>query len=170
MSLKLYEIAPLWQQIQDALVESAGEVTPEIEALWAHLEDDGAAKVEAAACVVWHLNAEAELLAAEISRLQGRKSALDNAQDRLRSLILPAVIALGGKVKTPRFTVYTTKRRSFAIELAPGHDVWELDARFYRTREPELAKTEIKKALEAGEAVPEALVVSESKSISLAVR
>lgn len=168
--MKLYELAPLWQQIQDGLQESAGELTPEIEALWAHLEDDGTAKVDSACCVLRHMKAEAEILAEEISRLQARKSATENAQERLRSMILPAVVALGGKVKTERFTTFTTTRKSFAIELAPGHDVWELEARFYRTREPELAKTEIKKAIEAGEIVPEALTVVESKSVSLTVR
>ncbi len=170
MTLKLYEIAPLWQQIQDALVESGGELTPEVESLLARLEDEGAAKIDAAMCVDRHYKASSEFLAGEISRLQARKAAVDGAQVGLRNYVLPAVIALGGKVKTPRFTVYTTKRRSFAIELAPGHDVWELDARFYRTREPELNKTEIKKAIEAGEAAPEALVIAESESVSLAVR
>jgi hypothetical protein len=116
------------------------------------------------------MKAEAEILAEEIGRLQARKSAVESAQERLRAMILPAVIALGGKVKTARFTVSTSKRKTYAIEITPGHDVWELDARFYRAREPELAKLEIRKALEAGEEIPEALTVVQSETTSLTVR
>lgn len=167
--MKLYDIPTAWADLQEALEASGGELTPEIEALWSQLQEDGAAKVDAAACVLRSMKAGQEVLAAEIGRLQSRKQALENAEERLRALILPAVQALGGKVKTDRFTVYTTTRKSFAFALKPGHDVWSLDPRFYRAREPELAKTEIKKALEAGEEIPE-LEVTPTESISLTVR
>jgi len=168
--MKLYEIPQAWQQLQDALTESSGELTPEIEALWAHLEDDGAAKVESAACVLRHMKAESEFLADEIGRLQARKSATENAQERLRTLVLPAVVALGGKVKTARFTVFTTTRKNWSIELAPGADIWNLPDHFYRTREPELAKMAIKKALEDGLPCPPDLIAVPVENVSLTVR
>lgn len=170
MSLKLYDLPIAWANLQDALEASGGELTPEIQALWDQIQDEGSTKVDSAACVLRHLKAQEEALGTEIDRLQARKSACTNATERLRAMMLPAVEVLGGKVKTERFTVYTTTRKGYAIELAPGHDVWELDQRFYRTREPELSKTEIKKALDAGEAVPDALTVVATTSTSLTVR
>ena len=52
----------------------------------------------------------------------------------------------------------------------PGRDIWELPSRFVRTREPELVKTEIKKAIEAGEDLPDALVISPSETTFVTVR
>lgn len=160
MSLRLYEIPSSFQTLQDLLEASAGEITPEIEAAWAALEEQGEAKVDATACVLKSMQAEEEAIVAEIGRLQGRKEALENGQARLKALLVPALQALGGKVKTPRFTTYLQTRETAAFDLKPGTDIWELDAKFYRVRDPELNKTALKDARKAGETLPDCVVVS----------
>ena len=159
MSLRLYEIPLAWANLQELLEASAGEITPEIEAAWGALEEQGEAKVDATAAVIKSMGSEAEALADEIGRLQGRKEALENGQARLKSLLVPALQALGGKVKTPRFTTYLQTRETASFDLKPGSDIWELDSKFYRTREPELNKTALKDALKAGESLPECVAV-----------
>lgn len=170
MSLRLYDIPSAWAALQEALEESGGELTPEIQAAWESLQEEGTAKVDAAAAVLRGMKATSEALAAEIGRLQARKAATEKAEERLRSLVLSVIEPLGGKVKTDRFTVYTTRRTSCAIALEPGANIWELEPRFVRTHEPELNKTEIKKAFEAGETMPEFLAVQKFESTSLTVR
>ena len=160
MSLRLYEIPLAWANLQELLEASAGEITPEIEAAWGALEEQGEAKVDATAAVIKSMQAEEEVIAAEIGRLQNRKEALENAEARLKALLVPALEALGGKVKTPRFTTYIQTRETASFELKPGSDIWELDAKYYRTREPELNKTALKDARKAGEARPDCIVVA----------
>jgi hypothetical protein len=169
-TLRLYEIPIEFERIAQALEESGGELTPEIQAAWEAIEAAGAEKVEATACVVKSMGLEAEALAAEIGRLQGRKESLESAQARLKSLLVPALEALGGKVKTPRFTVYNQTRSTQAFELKPGVNAWELDARFYRVRDPELNKAALKDALKAGEPLPEGVVMSEGSTTYPVIR
>lgn len=159
MSLRLYEIPAEFQALEILLEASAGELTPEIEQAWAAIQAQGEAKVEATACVLKSMKAESEALAAESSRLDSRREALDKSQERIKALLLPALEALGGKVKTPKFTIYTQERETVAVELAPGYDIWALPEKFYRTREPELAKQAIKDAIKAGEEMPPELIV-----------
>lgn len=168
--MKLYDIPIEFQRLQDLLEESCGELTPEVESHWKSLQANSADKIDAAACVLRGLKSSGDALAEEIGRLQMRKDAVEKSQERLRALMLPAVDALGGKVKTDRFTIFMTRRKNYAMEIKPGCELWELDSRFYRVREPELAKTEIRKHLEAGGECPQALSVSTFETQSLTVR
>ena len=120
--------------------------------------------------VVKNLEADAAAAQAESDRLRARASSFENAAKRVRQMMQPALEALGGKVKNATFTIFTTTRENTAFALAPGHEAFELDARFFRVKEPELNKTELKKALEAGEALPEFLHIEKSTSTSLTIR
>lgn len=168
--MKLYEIPQEFQHLEDLLIESGGELTPEIEAAFAAIQEQCEAKIEAAACVAKNLAASAEAAKAEANRLFGRAQAFENAEARLRTLILPALQALGGKVKTARFTIYTTTRESVAFALKPGHEAFELPEKFIRVREPELNKTALKDALKAGEEIPDFLNVETTTNTTLTIR
>lgn len=168
--MKLYEISLEFQHLTDLLVEAAGELTPEIEEAIAAIQEQGEAKIEAAAMVVKNLQADAESAKAEAARLAARATAFENGADRLRSLILPALEALGGKVKTARFTVFTTSRENVAFALKPGHEAFELPEKFIRVRDPELNKTALKDALKAGEELPDILAIDKSTSTTLTIR
>jgi outer membrane protein assembly factor BamB len=168
--MRLHEIPAAMAKLQEVLEESGGELTQETAALWDQVDLEGPAKVEAAASVIKAMDYEAQALATEIGRLDTRKTALENSQKRLRELMLPAVDALGGKVKGAKFTVYSQTRKSYAFELKPGREMWELDARWFRTRDPELNRSELKKAADAGEVLPDALAVVPTSSTSLVIR
>lgn len=168
--MKLYEIPELFQALEAILLETGGELTPEIEAAWKLVEVNSAEKIEAAAMVIKSLQADEEAAKAESARLAARASSFANAADRLRQLVQPALESMGGKVKTARFTIFTTTRENTAFALAPGHEAFELDQRFIRVREPELNKTALKDALKAGETLPAFLHVEKTTSTSVTIR
>lgn len=169
MSLKLFEIPLEFVALQEALEASFGELTPEIEARMAELVQAAPEKVEAAAAVVRHLEAQADACKTEVDRMALRQAAFTRAADALRERMTPAVEALG-KVKTSRFTIFPTVRSSYTYTLAPDHELYELPARFWRQKDPELNKTELKKAVEAGEAMPEFLHVEKTTTTSITIR
>lgn len=168
--MRLYEISESLARVESALEENCGEMTPEIQALLEQVEEQGPAKIEAAAAVIQGWKVQEEAIAAEIGRLQGRKESFARCQDTLRTRMIPALQALGGKVKGTKFTVYQQTRRGWAFTVKPGREMWEIDPRFFRTREPELNKAELKKAAEAGEELPEALDAVPTETTSLVIR
>jgi hypothetical protein len=168
--VKLYEIPLVWSSIELALEEAAGEVTPELETRIKVLLDGGADKLEAAMKVCRSLEAQAEAAKIEAQRLQGRAKSFDNQVEKLRALMLPALQTLGGKVKTPLFSFFTTTRKNVLFDIKPGFEIFELPPRFYRAADPELNKAELKKAEAAGEVLPEGLSVVKTESVSMTVR
>ena len=168
--MKLFEIPLEWQAIELALEEAAGEITPDLEQRIQALLAGGADKLDQAMCVVRSLEHQVEAAKSEAARLTGRAKSFEGQVERLRSLMLPALQSLGGKVKTARFSFFTTNRTNVLISLKPGTEIFELPPRFYRVPEPEINRTEIKKARAAGEALPEALVIVETPNVSMTVR
>jgi len=168
--LRLYDIPEVFRKIEEHLLETGGELTPELEALMTEAGIASAEKIENAWAVVKHLQAFSEAAKAEADRLSSRAKAADAAADRLKALILPAVTALGGKVKTTKWTVYTTTRKGQAIDLKPGHQFFELPGDWIRVREPELNKTAIKDAIANGAQIPDALVVVDTATTFVSAR
>jgi hypothetical protein len=168
--VKLYEIPLAWSSVELALEEAAGELTPDLEARIKALLEGGSDKLEAAMKVCRSLEAQAEVAKTEAQRLQGRAKSFDNQVERLRSLMLPALQALGGKVKTPLFSFFTTTRTNVLFSMKPGAEIFELPPRFYRAADPELNKAELKKAEAAGEPLPDCLAVVKTESVSMTVR
>jgi len=167
--VKLFDISAEWQEIQEALEAGAGEMTPELEIKLDGLLVAAPEKIEAAASVVKHLEAQAEAAKAEIERMALRRQAFVNGADQLRAKMLPAVQAVG-KVKTPRFSIYTTERKTQAFEVKPGVSIAELPDKFVRWLDPQLNKSALKDALKAGEALPDEVLVSEGTTTSLTIR
>lgn len=168
--MKLYDLPIIWANIESDLDAAAGELTPEIEARIKSLMVGGADKLDAAMCVVKSLEAQSNAAAEEAQRLYTRAASFAKNAERLRSMILPALIALGGKVKTARFSFSTQTRDTIAFEIRPGTEFWELPTRFIRVPPTELNKIELKKAEAAGETLPDGLAVVKSTSTSLMVR
>lgn len=167
--MKLFDIPLEWEAIQEALEAGAGEMTPELEAQLAALLEAAPEKIDAAACVVKHLEAQADAAKAEAARMAERAGSFTNAADQLRARMLPAVQALG-KVKTARFTIFTTTRTTYAVDVRPGVSIAELPDRFVRWRDPEINKSAVKDALKAGEVLPEEIAVTACPSTSMTIR
>ena len=88
------------------------------------------------------LGGEADILAKEIKRLQGKKQALENRADRLNKMMMNAILSSGqSKVKTSLY--------SFSIKTSESVEVRDLDEvprEFLRIKK-EADKIQLKKAL-----------------------
>lgn len=156
--MKLYDLPMQFSELEQALVESEGELTPELEKRFDDFLRGGKEKIEAGAMVLRHLEAEAEACLKEAKRLKDRQASFENNVIRLKSMMLIAVdAAFAGKVKTSLFTVWgQTSAPGIGIELQAGTDLAELHA-----RTPELIKTKyeldkeaVKQAALDGKALP----------------
>ena len=88
-------------ELNDALIENGGEVTPEIEEQMNALELSQVQVAENVRQVISWGKKEDEFLDAEIKRLQGIKKARKNTVEYFKRRLLEVMIANGvGKIKT----------------------------------------------------------------------
>ena len=118
-NMKLYEIA---EDLRSTLDDLAAETEPDsldsIEAYLNQIEIDFAEKLDGCASYIAEMNAEREVLAAEIQRLQNRKKSVENAILRFKAYILGCLQSSGQrKVKTALFTISVRKGVERLTEL-----------------------------------------------------
>ncbi len=109
-SLTLYALDAELQALEDALIESGGEVTDEIEAQHDRLLDGRADKVEGYLRVMRRLEATAEAVKAERQRLQDAERRLSGAAQALKDRLAASMQQRGdteyltalGRVKLQR--------------------------------------------------------------------
>jgi len=160
--MKLYEIPTEFAILESALIENAGELTPELEKQLDEFLRAGKDKIEGGAMVMRGLEMEAKACKEEAKRLSERAASLENNVERLKKLILYALDgAFGGKVKTALFTIWAQTSAPVAnLDVAPGVDLKELPASFVRVSYA-LAKDAVKEAIKRGEKIPDEIIVSE---------
>jgi hypothetical protein len=160
--MKLYDIPVEFSELEASLLESDGELTPELEKRFDEFLRGSKEKLEAGAMVVRGLEIEADACRQEANRLLTRAASLEGNASRLKLLILRALdLAFGGKVKTALFTIWgQTSAPTKSIDLCPGVDLAALPERFVRVKR-ELSKDAIKAALAVGETLPSEIIVSE---------
>ena len=163
--LSLYDIGVEALQIEDLLIAGEGELTPELEERWNALLTGGKDKINAAACVVKSLEANAEACKLEAQRLTQRAQAFASDADRLKDRIKVAVdLAFNGKVKTDLFTVWCqTSAATTAYELLPGVSIFNFRREYpeYSRVTVELDKAALKEAQKHGEPLPTQIVATE---------
>ena len=169
--MKLYdlpmELETLMMRYETLLSETVGEVTPEVEKLEQEIATYFAAgqdKVEAAAMVIKNLEADAVSADSESKRLKNRANSIQNNADRLRALTLMAVSALGGKVKTPRFTIWKqTSKASVVYSINPiiMPDVFAAKFPDLARVNIELNKTAVKELAKTGAVIPPEIIAEE---------
>jgi hypothetical protein len=164
--VRLYEIPIEANEIESALADNLGELTPEIEQRIADFLSQGKDKIEAAAVVVKSILADAAICKAEATRLSQRAASLENASDRLKGMMLFAIDeGFGGKVKTAKFTIWgQNASETVHFDFAPGADIYKLAMEapgFIRATDPELDKKALKDAKDAGLELPGSIVVTE---------
>lgn len=160
--MKLYEIPAAIRDALDAFEvdEETGEIlnAPDLEAL----EGEASRKIESACLYVRELAADVAAIKAEADRMTERRRSLEKKAERIKALILPALEAVGGKVKGTMLSasVATTK----SVEL--DEDALNiLPEEFVRVKR-EADKTAIKAALSSGQVIEGARIV-ENKSIRM---
>jgi hypothetical protein len=171
--MKLYQVPLEFELLEQELIETEGELTPELEARFDAFMRGGKEKIEAAAMVVRRIETEADacdaqakaILNGEVARLVTRKLAHEKNASRLKSMVLRAVDhAFSGKVKTPLFTIWgQTSAPSVSIDLAPGVTLEELEKEspFFVRKRLELDKNAVKAAEKSGAELPNSIIVSE---------
>lgn len=140
------------------LLELAEDPDTDPEALEGSLESVSGLfeeKADGYAKIIRQLNAEAEMVDAEIQRLKAKKDALKKNAERIKQSLQAAMIATEKrKFKTPFFTFSIRKNPvSVVFDCICSNTV--IPERFMKYKRPEIditaVKKEIKKAIEAGE-------------------
>jgi hypothetical protein len=162
--MKLYDIPMEFAQLEEALIEGQGELTPELEARFDEFLRAGKDKLEAGAMVVRSLEMEAEACNQEADRLQTRAESATKNAERLKALVLRAVdLAFSGKVKTDLFTIWgQTSAPVVKFDLDPETTLEDLEKHFptlVRVKR-ELNASALKDMHKAGEEIPEGLIVT----------
>lgn len=118
--MNLYDISLEGLQIADLLIENEGELTPELEARLDELMIAGPERIEAAAMVVRHLEADMLACSQEAQRLAERAASFSrNVASLKRRMTFAVDAAFSGKVKTARFSIWTQKSAdTVAFDLA----------------------------------------------------
>lgn len=124
--LRLYDIPERYRDIEDAIIEADGDITPEQEAALDHLSDEFERKAEYLALLSREAKAEAEAVAIEEKRLNKRRTAAKNRERRLKSYLHACLEKAGrDRVEGDRIKVRIqantrpTIRWPFAPEEAP---------------------------------------------------
>lgn len=150
--MNLYELTDAWKNFELEIGED-GEVTnaDELEAL--EMERNEKLKN----CVWYYKNqkAEAEALKAEKQKLAARQKVAENKAEWIKRYLDSC---LCGESFAPKddVTVKITYRKSKQVEC---HDFTAVPEKYLRYAEPELNRTAIKKAIDAGEHVNGCTVV-----------
>lgn len=166
-SMSLYDVAKEGMELEDILLASDGEITPEVEARLDSFLKLGKEKIDAACKVVQALTASSEACIEEAKRLNERASSFLRNRDTLKARILGAVdAAFDGKVKTNLFTVWgQTSAPSVSFEVEPDADLASIQKVYpevVRTKY-ELDKQTLKSMRAQGVALPSAVTVTEGE-------
>lgn len=154
--MKIYEIPGALRELLDRLDADpdTGEVDGEALAAYAEYNAAAAEKLEGTACYCRELKAEAEAIKAEEERLAKRRKALENKSERLKAYMMPALEAMGGKVKGVMVSLRISKTQSVTV-----FDIDALPDAFKRVvTKVDPDKMAIKKALKSGERIPGASI------------
>lgn len=148
--LTLYGISSEMERLLDAIEENGGELTPDLEAALTITEQQFAAKCEDYGKAILHFRAMSDMIGNEIERLSGLKKYYDNTEKRLCGAVSSAMQAFDVP-KVENGCMRLSLRRSTATMI---DDADAIPDRFKTTKiERVVNKTEIKKAIQAGEDV-----------------
>lgn len=95
LSTTLFQLSSDMKAIEDALWESGGELTPELESAMAENAESMAKKVDAYNAVIRSFAYKEDVLASEIKRLTALKKVAENAQKRIKKHILDTMTSFG---------------------------------------------------------------------------
>jgi hypothetical protein len=166
-SMSLYDVAKEGMELEEILLASDGEITPEVEARLDEFLKLGKEKIDAACKVVQNLKSCADACRAEAERLLERRTSYERNVEMLKARILGAVdAAFDGKVKTNLFTVWgQTSAPTTVFDVSPDADLAEVQKVYpevVRTKY-ELNKTELKSMRAQGIPLPNAITVTEGE-------
>ena len=154
--MKLYDIAEIYENLEN--IDDEVAVATAMDAVEATLEE----KLESTAKVIRNLEAEAEALEAEEKRLKARKTAVRNRIADIKGYVQVNLEAMGKDKVTSGIFKWSIQANAPSVNILDESlipdNFWKIE------RKP--MKTEIKKAIEAGELTEGAELVR-TKSLRL---
>lgn len=154
--MKLYDITEIYENLEN--IDNEVAVATAMDAVDAALEE----KLESTAKVIRNLEAEADALEAEEKRLKARKMAVKNRIADIKGYVQQNLEAMGKDKVTSGIFKWSIQANAPSVNILDESlipdDYWKID------RKP--MKTEIKKAIEAGE-LTEGVELVRTKSLRL---
>lgn len=154
--MKLYDIAEIYENLEN--IDDEVAVATAMDAVEAALEE----KLESTAKVIRNLEAEAEALEAEEKRLKARKTAVRNRIADIKGYVQVNLEAMGKDKVTSGIFKWSIQANAPSVNILDESlipdNFWKIE------RKP--MKTEIKKAIEAGE-LTEGVELVRTKSLRL---
>jgi hypothetical protein len=147
MKLTIYQIEQSYNQLAEELIDNGGEITPELSEALAITEEQLQNKSVAYSFVIKQMDADVEIIDAEIKRLQAAKKQREKASEYLKERIKHAMDTFQiDEIKTP--LVKINFRKSETVEV---QDVNALPSLYKVVKVTEQAdKAAIKAALKDG--------------------
>ena len=116
MSKSLYNIAAEYQHLSDQLIESEGELTPELQELLSINKDELEYKGQSYAMVIKGYESDITVIDSEIQRLKDLATRRNKAIERLKNNLKAAMLLYGyDKIETP--LVKLSFRKSESVEI-----------------------------------------------------
>ncbi len=151
----LYHIEKELNELNEILINSGGELTPEIETRLVISQEELQLKATNYGFVIKQNQAESDAIETEIKRLKAIKDSLDSTNDKLKETISFAMQTYGiTEVKTT--TLKLSFRKSESVDIL---DESLLDAKYFSYK-PSIDKTAIKSDIKAGLLVDGATIIS----------
>jgi hypothetical protein len=147
MKLTIYQIEQSYNQLAEELIENGGELTPSLEDQLAITEEQLQTKSVAYSFVIKQMDADVDIIDAEIKRLQNLKKQREKASEYLKERIKHAMDTFSiEEIKTPLVKINFRKSESVEVD-----DVNQLPAAFKVVKVTEQAdKAAIKAAIKDG--------------------
>ena len=154
--MKLYEINEMYRRWAEKIEEQDGEVTPEDMVEIEQIEADFTEKAESYAVIIQEQKAAMDMLDAEMDRLGKRYDRYKKTAEWLKERLASAMTENGkDKVETGKFLLSFRKSKRIQID-----DEAVIPEEFFEVKRKPM-KAEIKKAIEAGQAVAGCQIVEE---------
>lgn len=172
-ALKLYEIADLRDLLDAKLVETEGELTPELEAELAALDMAADEKIERVALFIREQTSTAEAIEAEAKRLQARASAKLNAARSLKQYLEREMARLGKtKVNGLLATVAMQKNGPSVVGDVDAEALWNAGGDFagfvrYTPASYALDRRVVLQAHKQQQPIPAGLTVVQTESLRI---
>jgi uncharacterized small protein (DUF1192 family) len=147
MRISIYQIEQSYNQLAEELIENGGELTPELEQSLAITEEQLQNKSVAYSFVIKEMDADIDIIDAEIKRLQAAKKQREKASDYLKERIKHAMDTFQiDEIKTPLVKINFRKSETVEVE-----DVNALPYAYKTVKVVETAdKVAIKEAIKNG--------------------
>lgn len=164
-NMHLYELTDQYQRIMDAVAESDGELSPDLEAALSSVEGDLGNKVNGICGLIQEITRQSDAASAEADRLGKLSQVRHNAAQRLKDYMKSCLEGVGlQKYETDLFKVriQTNSRPS----IAWTGKVEEIPFEFQRVK-TELNGTAVYEAWKAKQALPKGFAVTEGNHLRI---